>query len=77
MLNLSKLTLTKFERSQTHRNPILDCRAKALMVLAQQRDVLTSALEGKEFTVKISKWSRDEHGRRYRVEKNRLVRSWF
>ena len=74
---LSKLIFTKFERSQTHRNPALDCSAKALTAFAQQRDVLTSALEGKEFTVKISKWPRDEHGRRYRVEKNRLVRPWF
>ena len=77
MPSLSKLILTKFERSQTHRNPILERCAKALTALAQQRDVLTAALEGKEFTVKISKWAIDEHGRHYRVEKDRLVRPWF
>ena len=74
---LSKLILTKFERNQTHRNPILELRAKALTTFAQQRDVLTASLEGKEFTVKISKQAIDEHGRRYRVEKDRLVRPWF
>ena len=74
---LSKLTLTKFERSQTHRNPILELGARALTALAQKRDVLTAALEGKEFTVKISKCAIDEQGRRYRVEIDRLVSSWF
>ena len=73
MPSLSELTLTKFERSQTLRNPILDLGAKALTALAQQRDVLTTALEGKEFTVKISKCAIDEQGRRYRLEKDRLV----
>ena len=38
---------------------------------------MTAVLEEKEFTVKISKWAIDEHGRRYRVEKDRLVRPWF
>ena len=52
---LSKLIFTKFERSQTHRNPILERRAKGLTALEQKLDVLTAALEGKEFTVKISK----------------------
>ena len=64
MPHLSKLTLTKFERSQTHRNPILERGAKALTALAQQRDFLTAALEGKEFTVKISKCAIDVQGRR-------------
>ena len=61
---LSKLILTKFERSQIHRNPILERCAKALTALTQQRDVLTAALEGKEFTVKISKCAIDVQGRR-------------
>jgi len=34
---------------------------------------LTAALEGKEFTVKISKCAIDVQGRRYRVEKDKLV----
>ena len=42
MAPLSKLTLTKFERSQTHQDPVLDRRAKALNALAQQRDVLNA-----------------------------------
>ena len=42
MAPLSKLTLTKFERSQTHQDPVLDRHAKALKALAQQRDVHTS-----------------------------------
>ena len=67
----------KFKRSQTHRNPILELRARALTALAQQRYILTASLEGKEFTVKMSKWAIDEHGRRYQVEKDRLVRSWL
>lgn len=74
MAPLSKLTLTKFELSQTHRNPILERRAKTLTALAQQRDVLTAALEKKEFMVKTLKWASDERGDRYQVEKNKLVR---
>ena len=53
MAPLSKLTLTKFERSQTHQDPVLERRAKALNALAQQRDVLNAALEGREHTVTV------------------------
>ena len=44
MAFLSKLTLTKFKRSQTHQDPVLDRRAKVLNALAKQRDVLNVAL---------------------------------
>ena len=77
MAPLSKLTLTKFERSQTYQDPVLERRAKALNALAQQRDVLNSALEGRDHTVKSAKWATDEHGNRHRIEKNRVVRPWF
>ena len=74
MAPLSKLTLTKFERSQTYQDPVLDRRAKALNALAQQRDVLNAALEGRDHTVKSAKWATDEHGNRHLIEKNRVVR---
>lgn len=45
MAPLSKLTLTKFERSQTHQDPVLARRAKALNALAQQRDVFKRCVE--------------------------------
>ena len=48
----SKLTLTKFERSQTHQEPVLERRTKALEALGQQPDILNAALEGREHTVK-------------------------
>jgi len=77
MAFLSKLTLTKFKRSQTHQDPVLDRRAKVLNALAQQRDVLNAALEGREHTVKSAKWANDEHGNRHRIEKDKIVRPWF
>ena len=46
MAPLSKLTLTKFERSQTHQDPVLYRRAKALNALVQQHDVLTLRWKG-------------------------------
>jgi len=46
------LTLTNFERSQTHQEPVLERRAKTLKALAQQRDISNAALEGREHTVK-------------------------
>ena len=52
MASLSKLTLTKFERSQNHQEPVLERHAKALKVLAQQRNILNAALKGPEHTVK-------------------------
>jgi hypothetical protein len=52
MAPLSKLTLSKFERSQTHQEPVLKRRAKALKAPAQQRDILNAALKGREHTVK-------------------------
>ena len=45
MAPLSKLTLTKFERSQTHQEPVLERRAKALNALAQQRDIFKRCAE--------------------------------
>ena len=51
MATLSKLTLKKFERRQTHRGLMLASRAKALTPLAQQCDVLTTALERNEYSV--------------------------
>ena len=74
MASLYKLTLPKFERSQTHKEPVLERRAKALNALAQQRDVLNAALEGRDHTVKYAKWATDEHGNRHCIEKNRVVR---
>ena len=52
MAPLSKLTLTNFERSQTHQEPVLERRAKTLKALAQQRNISNAALEGREHTVK-------------------------
>ena len=52
MAPLSKLTLRKFERSQTHQKPALERRAKALKALGQQRDFFNAALKGREHTVK-------------------------
>lgn len=63
MAPLSKLTLTKFERSQTHQDPELDRRAKALNALAQKRDVLNAALEG---------WGRKLYGGMQRSQLTRL-----
>ena len=51
MASLSKLTLRKFERSQTHKEPVLERRAKALEALAQQPDMLNAALKEREHTV--------------------------
>ena len=39
MASLSKLTLRKFERSQTHKEPVLERRAKALEALTATRYV--------------------------------------
>jgi hypothetical protein len=52
MASVSKLTLPKFEHSQTHQEPELERRAKALEALAQQRDILYAALKVREHTVK-------------------------
>jgi hypothetical protein len=52
MASLSKLTLPKFEHSQTHQELVLERRAKAINALAQQRDILNAALKGLEHTVK-------------------------
>jgi hypothetical protein len=41
------LPLTNFEHSQTHQEPVLERRAKALKALAQQRDILNAALKGR------------------------------
>ena len=52
MAPLSKLTRTKFERSQTHQKPALERSAKALKALGQQRNFFNAALKGREHTVK-------------------------
>lgn len=52
MAPLSKLTLSKFELSQTQQEPVLKRRAKALKAPAQKRDILNAALKGREHTIK-------------------------
>jgi len=55
MAPLSELTLTKFERSQTHQEQVLERPAKTLKPLAQKRDFLNAALKGWAHTVKSAK----------------------
>ena len=71
MVPLFKLTLIKFEQWQTYRGLIFACRAKALTVLAQKRDVLTATLEGKECSVACNV------SRACRADRKLYQRNWW
>jgi hypothetical protein len=76
MSSLAKLTIKTVSR-QTKLSPIEARRNKLLSAIEEQLKVADAAMQGQEFTVTRSRWAKNEAGEKVRVQRQRVVRSWF
>lgn len=76
MSSLAKLTIKPITR-QTKLSPIEARRSKLLTAIDEQLHVVEAAMRGEEYTVTLSRWGKNEAGEKVRVQRQKVVRSWF
>lgn len=76
MSSLSKLVIKTVNR-QTRINPVEARRNKLLAGIKEQMDVAEAALRGEQYAVTVPRWTKNEAGERVRVQRQRVMRSWF
>lgn len=52
-------------------------RNKLIAAIDEQLHVADAALRGEEYTVTLSRWGKNETGEKVRVQRQKVVRSWF
>ncbi len=76
MLNLSKLTIKTINR-QNQLTPAEARRNKLLAGINEQMDVADAAMRGEQYVVTAPRWTKNEAGEKVRVQRQKVVRSWF
>lgn len=76
MSSLAKLTIKTVSR-QTKLSPIEARRNKLLAGIEEQLKVAEAVMRGQEYTITLSRWAKNEAGEKVRVQRQRVVRSWF
>lgn len=76
MSHLSKLMIKRVLRQDTL-DPVQARRNKLLFALEEQLSVADAAMQGKQYSVTIPRWSNNEQGERVRIEHQRIPRAWF
>lgn len=76
MSHLSKLTIKSVSRQDTL-NPVEARRNKLLAAIEEQLKAAEATLLGKQHTVTVSRWSKNEQGERVQVQHQRVTRAWF
>lgn len=76
MSSLAKLTIKPVTR-HLKLSPIEARRNKLLSAIDEQLQVADAAMRGKEFTVTLSRWGKNDAGEKVRVQRQKVVRSWF
>lgn len=76
MSSLAKLTIKSVSR-QSKLSPIEARRNKLLASIEEQLKVVEAAIQGKEYAVTLSRWGKNEAGEKVRVQRQKVVRSWF
>lgn len=76
MSSLAKLTIKPITR-QTKLSPIEARRNKLLSAIDEQLHVADAAMRGEEYAVTLSRWGKNETGEKVRVQRQKVVRSWF
>jgi hypothetical protein len=76
MSHLSKLTIKTVSRQDTL-DPVQARRNKLLSAIEDQLKVAEAAAQGKQHTVTVSRWSKNEQGERVQVQHQRVTRAWF
>ena len=76
MSSLAKLTIKTVSR-QSKLSPIEARRNKLLAGIEEQLKVAEAAMRGKEYAVTLSRWGKNDAGDRVRIQRQKVVRSWF
>lgn len=76
MLTLSKLTIKTVTR-QNQLSPAEARRNKLLAGINEQMDVADAAMRGEQYAVTAPRWTKNEAGEKVRVQRQKVVRSWF
>lgn len=76
MLTLSKLTIKTVTR-QNQLSPAEARRNKLLAGINEQMDVADAAMRGEQYAVTAPRWTKNGAGERVRVQRQKIVRSWF
>jgi hypothetical protein len=76
MSSLAKLTIKTVSR-QSKLSPIEARRNKLLAGINEQMEVAEAALRGEQYAVTVPRWTKNEAGEKVRVQRQRVVRSWF
>lgn len=76
MSSLAKLTIKTVSR-QTKLSPIEARRNKLLSAIDEQILVADAAMRGEEYTVTLPRWAKNDAGEKVRVQRQKVVRSWF
>lgn len=76
MSYIAKLNLKTVYRN-VQQDPVIARREKLAAAIEEQRLVLTAALAGENYSVKIKRWQNNDAGERVQVERDKHVRRWF
>ena len=76
MSSLSKLTIKAVSR-QSKLSPIEARRNKLLAGINEQMEVADAAMRGEQYAVTAPRWTINEAGEKVRVQRQKVVRSWF
>lgn len=76
MSYIAKLNL-KTVRRNVQKDPVIARREKLSASIEEQRLVLSAALAGESYSVKIKRWQTNDAGDRVQVERDKQVRRWF
>jgi len=76
MSSLAKLNIKSVAR-RVVLSPSEARRQKLVMGIAEQIEAAEAAARGERYTVTAPSWVKNEGGQRVRVERQKVVRSWF
>ena len=76
MSSLAKLTIKTVTR-QNQLSPTEARRNKLLAGINEQLDVADAAMRGEQYAVTAPRWTKNEAGEKVRVQRQKVVRSWF
>ena len=76
MSSLAKLTIKTVSR-QSKLSPVEARRNKLLAGINEQMEVAEAAMRGEQYSVTVPRWIKNEAGEKVRVQRQKVVRSWF
>lgn len=76
MSSVAKLTIKTVSR-QSKLSPVEARRNKLRAGINEQMEVAEAALRGEQYAVTVPRWTKNEAGEKVRVQRQKVVRSWF